>query len=265
MDLVFVLDSSTSIRETNPDGIDNWTLLLQFIINVVDRLPVGENAARVGVVRFADSAENMFYLNTFSTKTAITNEIESIVYTGGSTNTSDGLRVMRTEQFVTQNGDRANADNVAIIITDGASTSADNMPLVEAQLAWAAGIRTYSVGISNAVNVLELKGMSSLPQEENQQYWTSSDFQVLDGIVDTLVEQTCQTPPPATSPPGMQASLLKFQVSLHGQFIDITSHSLTISSFPNLPHFYHSHHTTSLFLSLFSACCGLTYSCSITF
>ena len=42
-DVVFVLDSSTSVRATNPpDGsYDNWQLLLEFVAQVVERLAVG--------------------------------------------------------------------------------------------------------------------------------------------------------------------------------------------------------------------------------
>lgn len=58
-DLVFVLDSSGSIRDANPadESYDNWNLVLQFMANFVDRLPVDQSGStlanvRVGLVRY---------------------------------------------------------------------------------------------------------------------------------------------------------------------------------------------------------------------
>ncbi len=46
-DVVFVVDSSGSIREQNVEGeMDNWQKLKLFLIDVVDRLDIGENKVR---------------------------------------------------------------------------------------------------------------------------------------------------------------------------------------------------------------------------
>ena len=52
-DLVFVIDSSGSIRDANPsDGsYDNWNLILNFLTDFVDRLPVGTDDYRIGLVK----------------------------------------------------------------------------------------------------------------------------------------------------------------------------------------------------------------------
>ena len=43
-DVVFVVDSSGSIREKNVPGEgDNWEKLLSFLVDVVDRLDIGED------------------------------------------------------------------------------------------------------------------------------------------------------------------------------------------------------------------------------
>ena len=202
VDLVFVLDSSGSIRDSNPaDGsYDNWSLLLQFVVNVINRLSVGPTATQVGVVKFANIGENEFYLNTYDNKQSIIDRVQTISYVGANTNTSGGLYIMRTQQFTQANGDRPNVQNIGIVVTDGESTFDKEKTVPEAEAARAQGIRVYSVGITSAVNEVELRSMASMPQELDKQYWTSSDFQVLNGIVDTLVAETCATPTPTPAP-----------------------------------------------------------------
>ena len=65
VDLVFVVDSSGSIRDNNPDdgSFDNWELILEYIYDVVDVLQIGENFNRVGLVAYSYDARNIIYLN----------------------------------------------------------------------------------------------------------------------------------------------------------------------------------------------------------
>ena len=65
VDLVFVVDSSGSIRDNNPpDGsFDNWNLVLQYIYDVVEFLQIGENLNRVGLVAYSQTAQNIIFLN----------------------------------------------------------------------------------------------------------------------------------------------------------------------------------------------------------
>ena len=53
-DVVFVVDSSGSIRDNNPpdNSYDNWSLTLAFISDIVDRLPVDSGNVSVGLVRY---------------------------------------------------------------------------------------------------------------------------------------------------------------------------------------------------------------------
>ena len=69
-DLVFVIDSSGSIRDNNPsDGsYDNWALMLEFMSRLVDDLDIDGGNVRVSVVKFSDIAESVFHLNDYSDK-----------------------------------------------------------------------------------------------------------------------------------------------------------------------------------------------------
>ena len=74
--------------------------------NVVDNLRVGINDTRVGVVQFANQGENLFYMNTYTTAEEVREAILTIRYSGGNTNTSGGLRVMREQQYIESRGER---------------------------------------------------------------------------------------------------------------------------------------------------------------
>jgi Mg-chelatase subunit ChlD len=73
-------------------------------------------------------------------------------YDGGNTNTTGGLRVMRTDIFNTYNGDRPDVTNVCILVTDGVPTREVAGLTTEVQNVRNAGIRVIGVGITNAVS-----------------------------------------------------------------------------------------------------------------
>lgn len=205
-DIVFVVDSSGSIRDANPadNSYDNWELILNFINSIIDRLDIGEHATRVGLVSYSERARHDFFMNNYYDRSALKNAVESISYMGSFTNTSGGLRLMKDEQFTPQRGDRSSVRNIAIVITDGVSNKDADRTISDAVNARQKGVAIFSVGITNEIFEDELKGISSMPQKIDKQYFTSPNFDELDTITKTLVEQTCATPEatvPTTVPP----------------------------------------------------------------
>ncbi len=199
-DIVFVVDSSGSIREANPtDGsYDNWDLVLTFINDVVDLLNVAENDVRIGLVDYSYDANSIFYLNSYYTKSEIKNAVLAVPYYNSWTNTSGGIRVMQYDQFTSVYGERSNAQNIGIVITDGVA-NIDNDPVIESANAQAAGITMFAVGVTNAVDMVEIAGISSPPQIEGQTYWLAQDFTVLNSIAETIVNSICDYDEPVES------------------------------------------------------------------
>lgn len=192
-DVVFVIDSSGSIRDNNPEdeSYDNYNLLLQFVANVTNELNTGIYQTRIGLVRYSATAESVFFLNSYFDKAELISAILSVGYMGSDTNTSGALREMRTVQFTLENGDRGGIPNVAIVITDGVSTIDTNLTIPEAEQARADNITVFSVGVTDKIDGTELRGISSLPQIVNNNYFTSIDFTTLSAVKDRLVESTC--------------------------------------------------------------------------
>ena len=198
-DLVFLIDSSGSICDDDVEairvgGCPNYRLLLGFVSEIIYKVTADINNAnhtRVGVVLFSNKAENIMYLNSYSDPAEVINQIGTLKYKGGNTNTSAALRLMRQQQFMEDHGDRLGVKNIAIVITDGESNYDPEDTIPEAEAARAAGIQVYVVGITNEVNVDELRMMSSEPQELNQNYYLSADFNSLSDIVDVLIGRSC--------------------------------------------------------------------------
>jgi hypothetical protein len=201
-DVVFVVDSSGSI--CNNEAVTtcaNWQAMLNFIEMIVSRLTIGPNNIRVGFVRYANKAENMFFLKDFNDQASLIARIRTIPYIQQeSTNTSGGLYIARTQQFTVANGDRASASNQIIVITDGLSLVDYERTIPEAVACRTAGISIIAVGVTPPSGLTaaereqkntELRLMSSVPQQLNQNYFTDIDFNNLNTITDQLIQTTC--------------------------------------------------------------------------
>ena len=66
------------------------------------------------------------------------------------------------QMFRANNGDRDDADNYIIVLTDGESNEREADTIPEAIDARVAGATVISIGIGTAVNQLELRGETSL-------------------------------------------------------------------------------------------------------
>lgn len=174
-DIVFALDSSTSI------DVDNWDLTIKFVASLINQssLVIGPDHSRVGLVRFTETAENTFYLDSFATKQEVIANILNTSLKYGDTNIAAAIRLMRTEQFVASRGDRQDAPNVAIIISDGYSNHEESRIEHERNESRKAGIHIYALGIGNKVLVTNLKLMSSPSNDQTKNYWTTADYESL--------------------------------------------------------------------------------------
>ena len=197
MDLCVVIDSSGSIRDSNPpDGSpDNYQLQLEFMSSLIRAFDVGLDATRVGALIFSEDVIFEFPLSQYDDREAIVQAILASPYLGQTTNTPEALRQTRIQCFNPANGDRPNVPNLAIVVTDGVPYPDDRRTpaLNEARALRDTGAAVISIGITNAIDENFLKGMSSAPQLEGQNYFTATDFSVLREIQRSVVEGTCET------------------------------------------------------------------------
>ncbi|XP_035746971.1 collagen alpha-3(VI) chain [Egretta garzetta] len=100
-DVVFLIDSSDSVR---PDGLAH---IRDFISRIVQRLEVGPNKVRIGVVQFSNNVFPEFYLKTHKSKNAVLQAIRRLRLRGGSpVNAGKALDYVVKNYFIKSAGSR---------------------------------------------------------------------------------------------------------------------------------------------------------------
>lgn len=77
MDLVFVVDASTSIKPNNFRHVKN------FLADVVGELDISQSLVRVAVVRFSDDVQILLYLNQSTSRQHVQKLILNMFYQQG--------------------------------------------------------------------------------------------------------------------------------------------------------------------------------------
>ena len=165
-------------------------------MNMVERLQIGPSDIQIAAVSFSNASRVEFTLNQYSDKPSVINAILNIPYMNGWTNTAAGILDMRTKVFDPTNrglrGDRPDAPNIAVVITDGASNIDRPNTIRYANDAKSDGITMLAFGITNSVDSTELQGIST-DGVLGQTYWLSPDFSITNDIIDDIINRTCDS------------------------------------------------------------------------
>ncbi|GAB1606718.1 collagen alpha-5(VI) chain-like [Argonauta hians] len=159
-DVVFVLDSSTSIWAP---FFENQ---IEFVQYFIDRMDIGENKVRVGVVTFSKRAIPWVYLSDSYDKQELKDKVTNIVQERGITETALALELLTSTMFTYKGGSRSNARRVAFILTDGSSQEAAKTQKA-AERCRNSNIELFAIGIGNETNPVELRGIASSPKDSH--------------------------------------------------------------------------------------------------
>jgi len=85
LDLVFLVDDSSSIREPE------WPEVQGFLRSVADRFRISRDETRIGIVRYATRADIIYRLTSAQTSGAVRSAINRMAHLGGSTNLAEAL------------------------------------------------------------------------------------------------------------------------------------------------------------------------------
>jgi hypothetical protein len=192
MDIVFVVPGTMSVWQASGNNGNYWSNMMNFIGDLVQQMNIVN--VRVGLVAFGDFAVTLIPLNNNQPDA---NSMANLIRSQGFQNLSFGhniqsaINVMRTQTFSVNSGARSGVPQVAVLITDAASSANTLSTLSEANAAFQQGIRIFTIGVTNNVNLTELQLLSSQPRLLNHQWWTissldySSQLQPLEYIVET--------------------------------------------------------------------------------
>ncbi|KAF5897050.1 collagen alpha-1(XXVIII) chain-like, partial [Clarias magur] len=188
MELVFVIDSSESV------GPENFEIIKDFVIALVERVTVGNSATRVGLVLYSLEARLEFDLARYATKRDVKHAVRRMTYMGEGTYTGTAIRKATREAFRTA---RSGVSKVAVVITDGQTDERDSVKLeIAVREGHAANIEMFALGIVNASDpaqaefLRELDLIASDPDSEH--VFQIDDFNTLPALESKLVSQFCE-------------------------------------------------------------------------
>ena len=193
LDLVFVL----GVSYTQSPSV--FTNMLSFVANVVSQMNIGPNGVRVGVVTYGFFGTDRIFLNSYSTASSLVQAIQAISATGDWSNLANGLNQAYTSQFTTANGDRANVQNVVVVIAPAKSDQGTDGTISTANILKNAGIRIFAVGMNNA-DATEMQSISSSPQTLGSNYFMLASDTQLSSLVNTMYSTLC---PQGSNCPGI--------------------------------------------------------------
>ncbi len=194
-DIVFIVDSSGSINEVR----QNWPTLVNFIRQFVQSRSIGPTQTQIGLVEFSNDAFVMFGLDRYSTSVEILSAVDRMRYIGGRTDLAEGMNLARTDVF-NMPGNRNNAKDIAIVITDGIPNENEGDTIPAAQRLKQQGVTIIAVGITDLINENELRAIASSVND----VILTPNFDTLNREIETLTALAC----PSEQPGKQQSSII---------------------------------------------------------
>lgn len=154
LDLALIIDASSSLMQQNKNR--DFQYVRHFLEAFVANLGVSYTGVRVGIVVFSNYASVRMTLDQTWDLPQVVKAIKGISYIGGDTNIAYALRAARTVIFASENGDRFDVSNVAVLVTDGRDNVNENEVAREAGLLKATGATVLAVGVTNSAYMQEL-------------------------------------------------------------------------------------------------------------
>lgn len=179
-DLVLLLDQSESIKA------NNYGLMKNFSVDVVNSFEVNEKFVHVGAARFSDSLQPEFYLNKYSRRQEIIQHIRDMKKKGGFTYIGRALESIE-EFFTPTRGSHGGITKNLLMITDGES---EDLVEQRADHLRKLGVDVFAVGVGD-VHDLELLQISGTPER----VFKVSNFKALPFIKKDLVDKMCKIEP----------------------------------------------------------------------
>nr|XP_034985426.1 collagen alpha-6(VI) chain-like isoform X2 [Zootoca vivipara] len=185
LDIVFVIDSSGSI------GPENYNLMKNFMIGIVNKSDVGKELVQFGALKYSDDPHILFDLDDHSTQSDVIDAIKSDTHLGGDTYTAEALEHSKA-LFTEARGSRKHrgVSQILMVITDGESHDRERLDEVSKKLR-DDKITIMAIGIKEA-NPAELLTIAG--SEENK-YFVDT-FEGLQNISTNLSANLCNNSKP---------------------------------------------------------------------
>ena len=174
--MVLLLDGSDGTRNGFPAMRD-------FVQRVVEKLGLDEGRDRVAVVQYSREPEAQFYLNTYTTKDEVLQNVRGLRHKGGRPlNTGSALQYVKDRVFTESSGSRRleGVPQILILLSGGRSYDSVDAP---ASALREQGVKIYTIGTRNS-DARELQRISDEPGNAA----SVSDFSDLPSVQETIVD-----------------------------------------------------------------------------
>ncbi|XP_034862669.1 collagen alpha-3(VI) chain isoform X2 [Mirounga leonina] len=121
-DIIFLIDGS------NNTGSVHFAVIRDFLVNLLERLSVGAQQIRVGVVQYSDEPRTVFSLDTYSTKAQVLDAVKALEFTGGElANVGLALDFVVENHFTRAGGSRVEEGVPQVLVLISAGPSSDEI------------------------------------------------------------------------------------------------------------------------------------------
>ncbi|CAO2625417.1 Collagen alpha-3(VI) chain [Lemmus lemmus] len=121
-DIVFLIDGSDNT------GSANFAVIRDFLVNVLERLSVGNQQIRVGVVQYSDEPQTVFSLDTYPSKATVLDAVKRLSFAGGEmANIGLALDFVVENLFTRAGGSRAEEGVPQVLVLISAGPSSDEI------------------------------------------------------------------------------------------------------------------------------------------
>ncbi|KAK3726724.1 hypothetical protein RRG08_017031 [Elysia crispata] len=180
IDLAFAVDSSYSV------GVTNFEESLGLVKAVSSRLDIGTDKVQVALVQFSNVARVEFSLREATSIDDVVRRLDGVNYTEGNTQTGAALNLLREDVFTAAHGDRPGVPNLAVIITDGASSDHHTL-MNESSLLEQSDLTVLAVSVGFVTHPDELRAMAG------REILRVNSYAELVALADEVVRLVCST------------------------------------------------------------------------
>ncbi|XP_021102983.1 collagen alpha-3(VI) chain isoform X2 [Heterocephalus glaber] len=121
-DIIFLIDGS------NYTGSSNFAVILDFLVNLLERLSIGPQQIQVGVVQYSDEPRTMFSLDTYVSKAQALAAVKALKFTGGElANIGQALDFVLKNHFTPAVGSRVEEGVPQVLVLMSAGPSSDEI------------------------------------------------------------------------------------------------------------------------------------------
>lgn len=153
---------------------------------MITNLTIGPDDVSVGVATFDNTAIYSIKLGQINDTATLQDTIMKIHYTGGGTQTGVALEFVLKNVFVPEGGDRSDAHDIMVVLTDGISGNRDSTAK-QAYFYKEKHIKVITIGIGSNTDQQELTDMASMPGY----VFNVQNFNELSTIAETINDLAC--------------------------------------------------------------------------